>query len=57
MSSKRLCRTQGLTTFYFVWLLTLRSLFFSNEKQKDSRSGGEKIWGANGRSKGKGNYN
>jgi hypothetical protein len=57
MSSKRLCRTQGLTTFYFVWLLTLRRLFFSNEKQKDSRSGGEKIWGANGRSKGKGNYN
>ena len=36
--------------FCHVWLLSLRSLFFSNERQKGSEHRGERMWGGTGRS-------
>ena len=40
-----------------VWLLSLRSLFFSNEGQKGSGPGGEEKWEGTGRRRGRGNSN
>lgn len=41
--------------FCYVWLLCLKSSFFSNEKQKGSESGGKGKWRETGRSRGRGN--
>ena len=47
-----------LTIFYFtVLLLSLRSLFFSNETQKENGSWWEGRWGRNRKSRRRGNHN
>ena len=40
-----------------VWLLSLRNLFFSNERQKECGAEGEERWGRFGSSSGRRNYN
>lgn len=42
---------------YHVWVLSLRSLFFSIEKQKRCGFPVERKWGGTGRSKGRVNSN
>jgi hypothetical protein len=46
-------QAQGL----HVYTSSSLSLFFSNEIQKDSRSGADGRWGGSWRRRGKGNYN
>lgn len=45
------------TEFCSVWSLPLRNLFFSNERQKGSRSRQEERWGGTGRNSVRGNRN
>lgn len=46
-----------LVLFCYMLLLSLRSLCFSNKRQKRSRSGWKGRWGETGRSREKGNHN
>ena len=41
----------------YIWLSSLRSLFFSNERQKVSGCGGKGTWWGTGRSRGRGTCN
>lgn len=43
--------------FCLVWLLSLRSLLFSNERKKENVSRGEERLGETGRSRGRENCN
>lgn len=43
--------------FCYLWLLSFRSLFFSNERQEGNGSTGEVKWGETGRNRERGDYN